>query len=364
MPLGTVDRVELIGSFQFNLPVARAIEGLMPGEVMFQPHHIGDDGVVSRRLIRLASEGRIILSGPISTSEAEVAARHQFNVGRYQRNVLAAAERLPGAGTTSSSGSADEFARMVGSSNRGLLPLGFQGNVIFHWRSVANCRLGSYSCESSLADGQNSVSVVDLTELCLLLVGQMSPRGEEFRGRVDGCIVPSAAEREDNFRAAARDALSPGSVGFSSPSSPGFVRCHRSGRTFGGGVAGTVSSPSIQDVADPVMPVGGLYVDDGAALSPGSVALASRFARVPYDPSMVRPCRREFSYVEGGRRCSCAISPAADYDMSVLDIVIAGSLRGLHVVEVVEEDRDHCVVRVFRSPPREEGMIVCIISRM
>jgi hypothetical protein len=43
--------------------------------------------------------------------------------------------------------------------------------------------------------------------------------------------------------------------------------------------------------------------------------------------------------------------------MSVLDIVIAGSLRGLHVVEVDEEDRDHCVVRVFRSPPRDDGMI-------
>ena len=56
------------------------------------------------------------------------------------------------------------------------------------------------------------------------------------------------------------------------------------------------------------------------------------------------------------------LSPAADYDMSVLDIVIAGSLRGLHVVEVVEEDRDHCVVRVFRSPPREEGMLVCLIA--
>jgi hypothetical protein len=110
------------------------------------------------------------------------------------------------------------------------------------------------------------------------------------------------------------------------------------------------------------MPVGGLYVDDGAALSPGSVALASRFTRVPYDPTMVRPCRREYSYVEGGRRCSYAISPAADYDMSVLDIVIAGSLRGLHVVEVVEEDRDHCVVRVFRSPPREEGMVVYLMT--
>ena len=49
--------------------------------------------------------------------------------------------------------------------------------------------------------------------------------------------------------------------------------------------------------------------------------------------------------------------------MSVLDIVVAGSLRGLHVVEVVEEDRDHCVVRVFRSPPHDEGMIVYILSR-
>jgi len=48
--------------------------------------------------------------------------------------------------------------------------------------------------------------------------------------------------------------------------------------------------------------------------------------------------------------------------MSVLDIVIAGSLRGLHVVEVDEEDRDHCVVRVFRSPPRDDGMIAYSIS--
>ena len=88
-------------------------------------------------------------------------------------------------------------------------------------------------------------------------------------------------------------------------------------------------------------------MDDGPALSPGSVALASRFTCVPYDPSMIRPCRREYSYVEGGLRCPYAISPAADYDMSVLDIVIAGSLRGLHVVEVAEEDRGHCVLRVF-----------------
>ena len=48
--------------------------------------------------------------------------------------------------------------------------------------------------------------------------------------------------------------------------------------------------------------------------------------------------------------------------MSVLDIVVAGSLRGLHVVEVVEEDRDHCVVRVFRSPPRDDGEVVCFVS--
>ena len=168
-----------------------------------------------------------------------------------------------------------------------------------------------------------------------------------------------------NLQAATRDALSPGSFGFSSPSGPGFVRRHRSGRTFGDADV-AVSSPSSRDLPSGGfgVPAGSLYVDDGNVLSPGSVALASRFTRVPYDPSMVRPCRREYSYVEGGRRCSYAISPAADYDMSVLDIVVAGSLRGLHVVEVVEEDRDHCVVRVFRSPPREEGMIACIISNM
>ena len=164
--MGAVDRIDLIGSLQFHLPVARANAGLMPGELLFQPHHVGADGGVNRRLIRLASEGRIVLSGPISSSEAEAAARHHFNVGRYHRNVLAADGRLPGSGTTSSSGSADEFARMVGSSNRGSLPLGFQGNVVPHWRSVADGRLGSFSYESSPADGQSSVGVVDLTELC------------------------------------------------------------------------------------------------------------------------------------------------------------------------------------------------------
>ena len=76
---------------------------------------------------------------------------------------------------------------------------------------------------------------------------------------------------------------------------------------------------------------------------------------------MVPPCQREYVHVDGEHRCSFAISPAADYDMSVLDIVIAGSLRGLHVYEVMEEDRDHCVVRVFRSPPREEGISVYVI---
>ena len=78
--MGTVDRIELIGSMQFHLPVARSSAGVLPGEVEFQPHHVGADGTVNRRLIRLASEGRIILSGPISSSEAEAAARHQFNI--------------------------------------------------------------------------------------------------------------------------------------------------------------------------------------------------------------------------------------------------------------------------------------------
>ena len=132
MPMGTVDRIELIGFVQFHLPVARANAGLMPGEIVFQPHHVGVDGGVNRRLICLASEGRIILSGPISSAEAEAAARHQFNVTRYYRNISMAAERRPSSGSTSSSGSADEFARMVGSSNLGSLPLGFQGNSIPH----------------------------------------------------------------------------------------------------------------------------------------------------------------------------------------------------------------------------------------
>ena len=175
VPMGTVDRIELIGSMQFHLPVARSSAGVLPGEVEFQPHHVGADGTVNRRLIRLASEGRIILSGPISSAEAEAAARHRFNVERYYSNISTGAERRPSSGSTSSSGSADEFARMVGSSNLGSLPLGFQGNPIRRWRSVADGRLGSSSCESSPAGGQNSVSVFRFTESCLFPLGRYSP---------------------------------------------------------------------------------------------------------------------------------------------------------------------------------------------
>jgi hypothetical protein len=41
-----VDQIELIGSVQFHLPVDRANSGLMPGEVVFQPHHIDAGGLV------------------------------------------------------------------------------------------------------------------------------------------------------------------------------------------------------------------------------------------------------------------------------------------------------------------------------
>ena len=98
--------------------------------------------------------------------------------------------------------------------------------------------------------------------------------------------------------------------------------------------------------------------DGGAAFVASSGLLASRFTRSAYDPSMVRPCARVYSNPEGGVRSSYAVLPEADYDMSVLDTVIAGSLRGLSVVEVLTEDRDHCVVRVFRSPPGDVGMCV------
>ena len=110
MPMGALDRIELIGSVQFNLPVDRASAELAPGEVVFQPHHIGADGTVNRRLIRLASEGRIVLSGPITSAEAEaVATRHQNNVKRYLRNRRAAEMRRTFR-TDSVTTSADEFA--------------------------------------------------------------------------------------------------------------------------------------------------------------------------------------------------------------------------------------------------------------
>jgi len=183
----------------------------------------------------------------------------------------------------------------------------------------------------------------------------MSEVNEQFLGPFAGHIEPSEAEREDNLLAAARDMSSIFGVPFSSPVGLDGGRRLRSGRTYGGAAREVPADGS-------AVPSTGLFMDDGFVLSPTSLALASRFTRAPYDPSMIRPCRREYSCVEGGLRCSYAISPAANYDMSVLDIVIAGSLRGLHVVEVVEEDRDHCVVRVFRSPPREDGMIACSIS--
>ncbi len=163
MPMGAVDRIELIGSIQCDLPVARANAGLVAGEVVFQPHHVGADGNVDRRLIRLASEGRIVLSGSITSGEAEAAAsRHQFNVERYHRNLRAADMRRTfgtGSATTSPSTSADEFARMVGSSNQGRLPLTYQGNCIPRWRSVADGRLGSSSLESSPESARVSVGV-------------------------------------------------------------------------------------------------------------------------------------------------------------------------------------------------------------
>ncbi len=152
-PIGIVDRIDLIGSIQCCLPAVRANAEFAPGEVVFQPHHIGADGTVNRRLIRLASEGRIILSGPITSAEAETAAsRYQLNVERYFRNRRATEMRRTfrtGSATTSPSTSADEFARMVGSSNQGRLPLTYQGNSVVHWRSVADGRLGSSSMESS-----------------------------------------------------------------------------------------------------------------------------------------------------------------------------------------------------------------------
>ena len=157
MPLGTVDRVDVIGSIQFHLPVARANAGLLPGEVVFQPHHIDAGGLVDRRLVRLAEEGRIILSGPLSSAEAEGAAC-------FHHNIYLDDGRFPSSGTTSSSSSPEELARMIGSSNLGSLPTHF----IPHRRFVADGRLrGRYgavaptSTESSPGVGQTVVRGVD-----------------------------------------------------------------------------------------------------------------------------------------------------------------------------------------------------------
>ena len=196
VPMGTVDRIELIGSVQFYLPVARANAGLTPGEVVFQPHHIDASGLVNRRLIRLAEEGRIILSGPMSSAEAEAAARHQFNVDRYYRNIRAAADRRSGSGTTSSSDSADEFARMVGSSNLGSLPLGFQGNVALRWRDVADGRLGTSSCESSPAGGPSSVSIFRCMEFYLFPLCRYPPLARVWSAELTGISsLPRRRER-------------------------------------------------------------------------------------------------------------------------------------------------------------------------
>ena len=172
--MGAVDRIELIGSVQFHLPVDRANAELTSGEVIFQPHHVGADGSVNRRLIRLASEGRIVLSGPITSAEAEAAAtRHQLNVERYYRTRRAVNKRQTfrtGSATTSPSTSADEFARMVGSSSQGRLPLSYQGNSILHWRTIADGRLGSPSMDSSPESVRVSVGCFELSNLFSFLV--------------------------------------------------------------------------------------------------------------------------------------------------------------------------------------------------
>ena len=128
----------------------------------------------------------------------------------------------------------------------------------------------------------------------------MSDVTEQFLGPFAGHVEPTEAERLDTLEAAARDMASVAGVGFSSPSGLDGGRRLRSGRTYG-------SAAREVAVDGPSMPVDH-FVDDGFVLSPTSVALASRFTRVPYDPAMIRPCRREYSCVEGGLRCSYAIS--------------------------------------------------------
>ncbi len=124
----------------------------------------------------------------------------------------------------------------------------------------------------------------------------MSDVTEKFFGPFAGHIEPSEAERLDNLEAAARDMESIAGVGLANLSGLDAGRRLRSGRTYGG-------SAREVPLGEPVVPATGLFMDDGFVLSPTSLALASRFTHAPYDPSMIRPCRREYSCVERGLRC-------------------------------------------------------------
>ena len=116
----------------------------------------------------------------------------------------------------------------------------------------------------------------------------MSDVTEQILGPFAGHIEPSEAERLDNLEAAARDMASIAGVGFTSLSGLDVGRRLRSGRTYGG-------AAHQMPVDGPSMAAAGLFMDDGFVLSPTSLALASRFTRAPYDPAMIRPCRREYS---------------------------------------------------------------------
>ena len=121
----------------------------------------------------------------------------------------------------------------------------------------------------------------------------MSGVTEQFFCPFAGHIEPSEAVRLDNLEAAARDMASIAGVGFSTLSGLDGGRRLRSGRTYGG-------SACEVPLDEPMVQAAGLFMDVGFLLSPTSLALASRFTRAPYDPSMIRPCRREYSCVEGG----------------------------------------------------------------
>ena len=115
MSMGAVDRIELIGSVQLHLSVDRANAGLAPGEVVFQPHHIGANGFVNRRLIRLAGEGRIVLSESTDVFECEAAStQRQHDVEQVLRDQQSAdVRRVSETVSPSLSPSASEFGRVV-----------------------------------------------------------------------------------------------------------------------------------------------------------------------------------------------------------------------------------------------------------